>query len=200
MNSTASNLRVYFSGEVSEVSTDGPIFSAKCESLSWIFDRAVAKRLYQQTDNWPLFSAPNGLTASDWQWNATVVSYDAAACTLVVGSISANNTTLNGATDLVAHYFAAGYLQVVTGAATQYRMIGDSTAVTAGQIALYLTAPLVVPPVAGNGLQLFAGYDGQYETAIDKFNNGPNFGGFPFIPVGNPFVMKISQNPSGGKK
>jgi hypothetical protein len=193
-------INCYFSGEVSEVQMDGPLLTATCESLSWIFDRTTARRIYQQNDNFNLFEAANGLTPSDWQWNAVVVSYDVASATLVIGTISANNAPLNGATALTAHYFSAGSVQVTTAGKTSYRMVGDNTALTAGQIIVSLTAPLATAPNVGDVVAIFAGYDGQYETAVAKFNNGAAFGGFPFIPVGNPFVMKITQNPGGGKK
>jgi hypothetical protein len=200
MNSLATNLRCYFSGEVGEVNMDGPVLSAQCSSLSWMFDRTAARRLYQNNDNWNLFEPASGLNAADWQWNATVVSYNAATATLVIGGISANNAALNGGTVLAAHYFAAGYVQITTNGVSQYRMVSDSTPAAAGQVTVNLATALNVAPNVGDVVAIFAGYDGQYETAITKFNNGPAFGGFPFIPVGNPFVMKITQNPGGGKK
>lgn len=197
----AKNIRCYFSGEVSTVSMDGPILSAQCSSLSWIFDRTAARRIYQTNDNFNLFEPANGLTASDWQWNAVVVSYDAATATMIIGTISANNSDLNGGTTLAAHYFSAGYIQITTDGDDQYRMVSDSTAVAAGQITVQLSSPLQTAPAVGDTVKIFAGYDGQYETAISKFSNGPKFGGFPFMPVGNPFVLKINQNAyAGGKK
>lgn len=202
-NVTGNNVAIintYFAGEVGNVSMDGPDLTADCNSLSWIFDRTAARRLYQNNDNWNLFEPANGLTASDWQWNAKVVSYNAADAELVIGTISANNAGLNGGTSLLENYFAAGYVQVTTGGATSYRMVSQSTAITSGEITVQLASPLNVAPNVGDTLAIFAGYDGQYETAISKFNNGGNFGGFPFVPVGNPFVLKITQNPNGGKK
>lgn len=202
-NVTGNNVAIintYFAGEVGNVSMDGPELTAACMSLSWIFDRTAARRIYQNNDNFNLFEPANGLTASDWQWNALVVSYSAATATLVIGTISANNAGLNGATSLVANYFSAGYLQVTTGGTTYYRMVSQSTAKASGQITVQLASPLTVAPNVGDTVAIFAGYDGQYETAISKFSNGANFGGFPFIPVGNPFVLKITQNPNGGKK
>ena len=67
---------------------------------------------------------------------------------------------------------------------------------------MHLSTPLVNAPAVGDVVAIFAGYDGQYETFITKFAAGNGkFGGFPFMPIGNPFVMKITQNPNGaGKK
>ena len=193
--SAASNLRSYFYGEVGSADTEPPFINAKCDALASIFDRQLPRRLYQRNDNWILFEAANGLNAADWQWNAVVVAYDAAACTLVIGTITGTNPA-----PLVAHYFSAGFLKVTTAGVLQARMIGDNTAPAAGQITLYLTAPLATAPGVGDGVNLFPGYDGTMATAIAKFNNFGNFGGFPFMPVGNPSVLRIGSPSGGGKK
>lgn len=192
---SASNLQCFFAGEVADASLDGPVITANCSSLSWIFDRTAARRLYQNADNWVLFETANGLSAADWEWTGVVVSYNAATATLVVGTISSTNSAT-----LTASYFAAGYIAVTHAGATQYRMISDSTAKAGGQVTLYIGQAFTIAPVAGDTIAMYAGYDGQASTAINKFNNYGNFGGFPFIPVGNPFVLKVSQNYGGGKK
>ncbi len=192
---TAGNLRCYFSGEVSDVSLEGPIITANCAALNWIFDRTAARRLYQQNDNWILFEPANGLLPADWQWNAVMVSYDVPSATLIIGTITSTN-----AATLSAHFFAAGYLAITHAGATQYRMIADSTAPAGGHITLALTSPLVTAPAAGDTVALYPGYDGQAQTAINTFSNYANFGGFPFIPTGNPFVLRIPTNTGTGKK
>jgi len=70
----------------------------------------------------------------------------------------------------------------------------------AGQMSVYLSSPLTSVPNVGDVVNLFVGYDMQAATAIAKFNNYANFGGFPFMPVGNPTVMRITQPTGGGKK
>jgi hypothetical protein len=194
-SSAASNLHPLFYGEVGSCSVEPPFLDADCQTLSSIFDRQIPRRLYQRNDNWILFEPANGLNATDWQWNAVVVSYTAATATLVVGTI----TSSNGAT-LAAHFFAAGYLTVTHSGAKQVRMIGDNTAPSAGQMTIVLTSPLATAPSAGDVVNLFAGYDGTKETCISKFSNYANFGGFPFMPVGNPSVLKITNAGGGGKK
>ena len=193
--SAASNLRSYFYGEVGNCDCEPPFLNAECATLSSIFDRQIPRRLYQRNDNWNLFETANGLLAANWQWNAVVVSYDVNTAVLVVGTI----TSSNGA-PLTAHYFAAGYLTVTTAGAVQARMIGDNAAPAAGQMVVQLSAPLATAPSVGDVVNIFAGYDGTAATAISKFNNYSHFGGFPFMPVGNPSVLRISQPSGGGKK
>ncbi len=201
--STVSNLRAYFYGEVGEADLEPPFITSKCATLSHIFDRQIPRRLYQRTDNWCLFETANGLTPADWQWNAAVVSYDAPSATLVIGSLTQQTpgNALSNATP--AHWFAAGYL-VITAAADssqQVRMIGDNTAVAGGHTTIHLATPLKSAPTAGDVVNLFPGYDGQASTALTKFNNfQTKFGGFPFMPTGNPTVLRITQPTGGGKK
>jgi hypothetical protein len=196
--SAVSNLRCYFYGEVGQADLEPPFISAKCSTLSHIFERLLPRRLYQANDNFVLFETANGLLPANWKWNAVVVSYNAATATLILGTI----TSSNGAT-LAAHYFAAGYMIVTaaSGGAQQVRMIGDSTVVVAGQLTLYLSTPLMTAPSVGDVVNLFPGYDGQAATALNKFGNyQQKFGGFPFMPVGNPTVLRITQPTGGGKK
>ena len=197
-SSTVSNLRCYFFGEVGSADLEPPFIMAKCSTLSHIFDRLLPRRLFQRSDNFCLFETANGLLPANWQWNAAVVGYTAATATLIIGTI----TSSNGAT-LAAHYFAAGYLIVTsaTGGAQQVRMVSDSTAVVAGQITIYLSTPLTTAPTVGDVVNIFPGYDGQAATAATKFSNyQQKFGGFPFMPVGNPTVLRITQPSGGGKK
>ena len=193
---TAGNLRCYFSGEVGDVTLEGPVISANCASLNWMFDRSAARRLFQDNDNWNLFETASGLLPANWQWNCVVVSYNAASATLVVGTITSSNSTT-----ITANLFAAGYLQLThAGAPVQYRMISQSTAVAGGQMTISLSAPLTTAPSAGDAVAMYPGYDGSAAMCISTFNNYANFGGFPFIPVGNPFVLKIQQPTGSGKK
>jgi hypothetical protein len=196
--SAVSNLREYFYGEVGGADLEPPFITAQCATLSHIFDRQIPRRLYQRTDNWVLFETANGLLPANWQWNAVVVSYDAPTATLVIGTI----TSSNGAT-LTAHYFSAGYFIVTaaSGGKQQVRMIGDNTAPAGGHMTLYLSTPLTTPPTAGDVVSLYPGYDGLAATAQSKFSNyQQKFGGFPFMPVGNPSVLRITQPTGGGKK
>lgn len=206
--STVSNLRCYFFGEVNGGKMEPPFITAECQTLSHIFDRQVPRRQYQVTDNWCLFETANGLLPANWKWNALVVSYDAPTCTLIVGTLTTANAfgaTLAGlpATVTAQHFFAAGYL-ILTAAGSgtqQVRMIGDNLTIVAGQLTLYLATALATAPTAGDVVALYPGYDGQATTAKNKFNNfQTKFGGFPFMPVGNPTVMRITQPSGGGKK
>ena len=59
---------------------------------------------------------------------------------------------------------------------------------------------LTAAPSVGDAVALYPGYDGSAAMCINTFGNYNHFGGFPFVPTGNPFVMKIVQPTGTGKK
>jgi hypothetical protein len=198
--STVANLGAYFYGEVGDADLEAPFIIPDCKTLSHLFDRQIPRRLFQQPDNWCLFEPANGLRPEDWQWNGQFYSYDPARNTLVVGNVASTNPL-----PVVAHWFACGYM-VVTSAKTgavQIRRIADSNALIpiGNLVTIYLAEPFASPPAVYDVVNLFAGYDGQASTAASKFDNyQKGYGGFPFIPVGNPSVLQITQPTGGGKK
>jgi hypothetical protein len=199
---TVSNLRCYFYGECGTCQPEPPFLVVNCKTLSHIWDRKIPRRQYQRTDNWVLFETANGLTPADWQWNAVVVSYDASTSTLVVNTLVQQTPANALANATPIHWFAAGYLIITAGSGKQQvRMIGDNTAPAGGSMSVFLATALTTAPSAGDVVNLFPGYDGQAATAKNKFNNyQAKFGGFPFMPIGNPTVLRITQPSGTGKK
>jgi uncharacterized phage protein (TIGR02218 family) len=192
---SVSNLRCYFAGEVGTCDSEPPFISVDCASMSSIFERTIPRRLYQANCNWVLFESNCGLDIAAWTWTAAVVSYNASTSTLIVGTI----TSSNGAT-LAAHFFFAGYVQITTAGVKQSRMVSDNLAISGGQVTLYLAQPLLNAPSAGDVVKMFPGCDGQRTTCNTKFSNYSRFGGFPFMPVGNPSVLRVNTNQGGGGK
>lgn len=45
---------------------------------------------------------------------------------------------------------------------------------------------------AGDVIEVYAGCARDIDTCVNKFDNVVNFGGFPFIPLNNPFTYKIT--------
>lgn len=88
------------------------------------------------------------------------------------------HVTVAGAGALGATYFVGGML---IGPDNIARFI---TAQSGDLLTLQRPYVGVLP---GDALKLYPGCDGAKTTCITKFNNLPNYGGFPWIPVRNPF-------------
>lgn len=196
--STATNLRAMFVGEVDGVKPDGAFLKAEASSLGSIFERRFPRRLIQPTDNWALFESENGLLLTDWEWTGFVTSYNSGTMQLVLNTVS---RVVGSPVTLSAGFFAGGYMRFGSGAAAQYRGVAQSTAESGGNITLTIAMPFVTNPVATNQVWFYPGYNGQMSQALAKFGNADRFGGFHLMPVGNPSLIKLSQDiTSGGKK
>lgn len=63
----------------------------------------------------------------------------------------------------------------------------------ASHVGNQLTLQIPLPPgiYAGQRVTLYAGCDGLKATCKTKFSNGPSFGGYPYIPIKNPFEVGV---------
>jgi hypothetical protein len=196
--STASNLRCVFVGEVVNGKPRPPMIEVVARSFGGIFDSRFPRRLLQPGDNWALFETENGLLASNWEWTGTVSTFNPTTLELALTSVS---RVVGSPVTLSAHFFAGGYLRFGSGGAAQYRQIADNAAASGSNITLTMGAVFQTDPVASNTVWFYPGYDGRAETARDKFANLSRFGGFPYMPAGNPSFIKPSKDlGSAGKK
>lgn len=196
--STASNPWCVFYGEIVRVQSVGPFLTATAEAGGRILGRKIPRKLIQPTCNWTVFDGACGLSRSAWQWDALADSWNSGTYTLRVQTITKSGVPQTG---LAEHYFAAGLLVIGTGANQQHRWIADNAAQDGGSINLILSSPITGTVTAGTVVRFYPGCDGRFETCVGKFSNRENFGGFPYLPTGNPSMAKVSKNlSSGGKK
>ena len=196
--STASNPRTVFYGEVASAKLTGPFIEATAESMPSLFERKVPRVLMQPTCNWALFDGGCGLNKSTFEYLAKVVSWTSSGLSLVVNTITLASVAQSS---LAAHLFAGGYAIIGTGSAQQFRLIGDNAVQSGANLTLTLGTALWGTIAAGTDVKLYPGCDGRYATCSSKFSNASRFGGFPFMPIGNPSFIRVSKNASsGGKK
>jgi uncharacterized phage protein (TIGR02218 family) len=95
-----------------------------------------------------------------------------------VGSFSGLNVISSTFLSQTSSWLTGGYLRV----AGVPRMITNHSGDT-------ITLSAVLPGLAvGASFEAFAGCDRTFSTCQSKFGNSLNFGGFPWIPVKNPFA------------
>lgn len=196
--STGSNPWCVFYGEVTKVQTSGPYLTATAEAIGAILNRKIPRKLLQPTCNWTVFDSACGLARASWKWDSLSVSWTGSTYTLRVNTITKGGVAQTG---LAQHHFAGGMVIIGTGASVQYRWIADNAAQSGSNLDLILATPLPTAPSAGTAVEFYPGCDGRFETCSSKFANKANFGGFPYMPTGNPSLAKVSKNlSSGGKK
>lgn len=107
--------------------------------------------------------------------------------------------TITSALGQATGYFALGYVEIKTGVNAGLRRMVKLFA--SGTFTLLY--PLPAPCANGDTFDAYPGCDKLEATCISKFNNKPNFGGYPFVPT--PETIELGSNaqapgtgPSGG--
>jgi len=211
----AGSVITVFTGQVASASFDGPLITAKCSGIAALFDKAIPNILMQPTCNYALYSPPCGLLAADWKMYSTVVAYVPNSFEILITSptfVEASPSFPRPAISIFEHFFAGGKFEKGTGTELERRSIMDSVA-SGENIRITLRHPFETPPAYLSTIYLWPGCDGRRETCLaykgtlpnqnlaGKFGNFARFGGFPFVPIGNPTVAKINKDFSeGGKK
>lgn len=186
-----------FIGEVSRVSLDGPYVTARATQVGNLFERKLPRVLLQPTCNYALFDVPCGLSAEAWRYTGEVHAVlDNPA------RVQVSNLVLASANVTVppAHWFSGGWIELGSGADFESRFIADNTAYPpggGGWLELELTLPLGRVPAVGEVVALWPGCDGKLGTCTAKFANAASFGGFPWMPTGNPSMLKMPANRTG---
>jgi len=184
----ASNLTYLFHGEFSECNTEGPFLELTFKSMSSIYDRQIPSQLFQSSCNWLLFSAGCGLLKTNWEYLSIISG--ATSATLTIGAL----TKGGNAVSVADHFFSGGYVEITSGSVIQYRLISDNV----GSL-ITLAVYVVTQPQAGDTIKMYPGCSGDYTLCGIKFGNSSKFGGFPFMPVGNPTIINAKSSDSGKK-
>ncbi|BCO30117.1 hypothetical protein TspCOW1_02200 [Thiohalobacter sp. COW1] len=156
----------YWKGRVAGSRLSGAEATLKCEPIASSLKRPGLRACYQLLCRHVLYSSGCGALKDSFRVDGTV-----AAVTGVTVQVAIAASQPDG-------YFVGGMLATPTGA----RMIVAHTGVD-----LTLVAPML-GLAAGDAVQLYAGCDHTMNHCSSRFANLDNFGGFPFIPVKNPFT------------
>lgn len=191
--SAGSNVTQWFGGEITGMpSADGPLLSLTAAGANALFDRPLLKLLMQPGCNDELFGPWCGLDRADWEATAEVFAIPTSK------TVTLENFTFSGGTPAgfgFAHWYALGYLQRTIAGLPVRHLIFDSAAISSARIVITLGS--VPDPVftIGEELVIVPHCDNRPETCkawhttnnpTGKFDNYPNFAGFPFLPDKNP--------------
>ena len=154
---------VLFSGRVQAAQFEQEHAILHCEPITVSLKRNGLRRLYSKKCTHVLYGEECGVVP------VPIQAFVREANRTSIGLFTA---------PLVPGELAGGILQNLDG--SQRAMI---VANEADSLTLIYPLPLSV----GQELLLFKGCDHTTQTCVARFNNLPNFGGFPFIPDKNPF-------------
>lgn len=164
------NAITLFRGVVSHAQKIGDEIVVKCVSPLSSEEKEVPRFLIMRTCPNVLYGDACALDPADWDLADTVASVTNGGITVTTGA----------ATTKPDNYFQAGVIEL-TG--TDYRGF------IVKHVGNVLTLLTPVPGlIATSSVNLLAGCDRLVETCRDRFDNVPNFNGFPLHPDRNPFV------------
>jgi uncharacterized phage protein (TIGR02218 family) len=167
---------VIFRGTVGYAERFGYELVLRCETPLGARERSVPTEIIARTCPHVLYGPRCGLTKDDWKHTGTIAT------------ISGTEYKASGMTTVPWEndWANAGFLYNITRGG--YAFVQDHwTGVSVGVHHFD-----VLQPVAGwavsDSVAVYAGCDRLVETCRDKFDNVPNFGGFPLHPERNPFL------------
>ena len=155
-------------GRVLGVELADDLARIRCESAQVSLKRIGLRRLYSRKCSHVLYSSACG---------ASPISASAA----VVNSAGRNVELDGGVPSLVSGGLAGGWLQTSEGA--RHMIVGDFGS------GVELLHPVAIEP--GTEVQLTVGCDHSTSTCASRFGNLDNYGGFPAIPIKNPFSTGV---------
>lgn len=157
----------YWKGRITGARLSGAEATLKCEPIASSLKRAGLRARYQLLCRHVLYSSGCGALKESFRVDGTVAAVSGIAVQVVAAASKPDG------------YFVGGMFATTTAGV---RMIVGHAGIN-----LTLSAPMVGLK-AGDTVQLYAGCDHTMAHCKDRFANLDNFGGFPFIPVKNPFT------------
>jgi uncharacterized phage protein (TIGR02218 family) len=168
---SATGVVVLFAGRVAEVDAGRSLATFSVNSHLELLNQNLPRNLYQPGCVNTLGDISCGVSLASFSANATALAGSTAS---VIGA---------NVTNPLAGYFDQGKITFTAGAnAGLSRSVKQCLFGMPGTVTLL--APFPSAPAPGDAFTLFAGCDKSLgPNGCPKFNNVPNFRGFPFVPV-----------------
>lgn len=167
---SAREIATIWSGRVSGVEFNGTSAQISVEPVNSSLRRVGLRRLYQRQCPHVLYGTRCGANREAFRTDGTV------------DSISTGVVVVPEADLLADGYFAGGFIEwEIALGIVERRFISDHAG---ANLAITSLTQGLVP---GQAVKLYPGCDHTLTTCAAKFSNSPNFGGFPFFPLKNPF-------------
>lgn len=210
ISGTVSNVTTFFTGEITKAGAKGSTLKATATPGGRRFDDQLPRLTKGPDCAHTLFDTGCGLAKSDWHFTGVVAAGGSGATWPYTLNVASLARTTGATPTYFANWFALGWVEwTPSGGVTQRRPIIASTTPSGGALTLTLKRWWNGSPANGDALVLYPGCDLQCATCqayqaqnnpTGKFNNWLNFGGDPFMPAGDPSLVKNSKSGSGGKK
>jgi uncharacterized phage protein (TIGR02218 family) len=177
---------VYFAGRIGEIEFGRSMLKLPVNSFTELLNLDFPRNVYQPYCQFVLYGAGCCVNKANFTFFGAVGS-------------SPNPTNISFQASGISqadHYFDQGVLTFTSGILSGLTVTVKSWA----NDVLTPFLPLPSAPASGDSLTLYAGCDRTWTTCQNKFSNGANFGGMPFIPIPDTMLAPIVQQSSGAGK
>jgi uncharacterized phage protein (TIGR02218 family) len=157
---------IVFEGYVSSVAFKDEIATFRCIPFNELFGRQIPRFQYQGLCNHVLYDARCKIAAGAFKSSGTVLGVNGR-------EIQIQNLPTAGLP------FIGGFLRIP--GTNEQRLILDQVSTTVTVLMSFAV------DISGGTIDAFQGCDHTAETCARKFDNIINYGGFPFVPIINPF-------------
>jgi len=157
----------FWRGRVSAAERRNYICTFECEGILSSTRKKGLRRKFGIQCNHMLYDARCGVSEAAYRFDTTIAGINGR----IITAASVNNAPPN--------YYVSGRVRLMRTGDMRFIVQQNNND-------LRLSAPFADASV-GEPISLFAGCDHTFTTCVTKFNNGINYGGFPYIPTKNPF-------------
>ncbi len=169
------------SGILSRFSFSGQTIAAELTPEPFYMEHSVPRYFCQRSCNHALYGHGCGLSPEDFMLETEIVSIDPAAREIVVLGRKGGGAA--------ATYFEAGYFDHDETGQKFSIAWSAHTGASDTKFKLGYWHPDLAP---GQTLKAYAGCRHTADDCVNRFGNGANFGGFPFVPNKNPVTNGVA--------
>lgn len=196
-------VQIFWKGQVASVQREGDFATILGVPLTAL-SAQIPRYTYSGLCNWFLFQDRCGLTREDWRHQGTVLTIGTPATVITVDGLETQAQALAGSVSpafgavsppALENYWQGGYAENDDG---EKRAIYESN-VDGVPNRIRVLQPFRNLSVSDN-LTVYAGCDRTRATCASKFNNHLKHGGFPDIPIVNPFTTELPQGGADAEK
>ena len=169
---------VFWQGKVRGVVWNNNLATFNCQPTDSIFQRQGLRATYGSTCSHILYDGGCKVSSALYQLDAPILNINGDRLT------SAAFDTFPDSTNIPDGWFVTGFIERPFNGDLRYIVAhaGDQITLLAAFEGLQ----------GGEVLKVYAGCNHTFPTCINKFGNGANFGGFPYVPARNPFEFKLT--------
>jgi hypothetical protein len=205
VNDPAGDVQVFWKGQLGSVTVNDGEATMLCIPFTQGTDE-IPRYTYQGLCNYFLFEGETcRVVKNDFRYVATITGILEPTLIQVSGlRVQAGllDAGVSGAlsSEELDQYWLNGYCRVQSG---EFRRIVDNPAGTGSPLdpdVIQIPFPFISAN-AGDTIEVYAGCKRDTDTCVRKYNNLENYGGWPTVPVVNPFTTELppgTRKTSGG--